>query len=323
MTQQLSKYLEITFADNYDKRHLIENIPRNLTYFYTNEGKEGKVVRVRELLQSEAIESTTLIQTEVYATVLEGAEPAKVMRNVLPVVPVQSNKLDWVLGEVGSYAPKVAEGAEIPIATQDYDKRTFTIEKYGVRPLITNELIEDGLFNIVNLELEKAGKKIENSLNQEALSNILENSRQSFDTSGSNQGVKAVAGAMGTLSAANFNADTVIMHPEAQTKILLDYTPGTYDTTYHQTGTVPSILGLKAFVCNVVDTSNSYTWDFDQDSEIGMLVIDSKNSGAVAMKRDITIEKYSDPIRDLTGISVTARFDCERLWPSATCRVVY
>lgn len=325
MTRQLETYLKIAFADNGEKKKLIDKIPKTVTYFHENEGKEGKVVRVRELLQSEAIESTTLIQTEVYATVLAGAEPAKIMRNVLPVIQCKSNKLDWVMGEAGTYAGKVAEGAEIPIGTQNYDKRTFTIEKYGVRPLITNELIEDGLFDIVNLEIEKAGAKVENTINQESLSVILENSGASHDTAAGAgvQGVKAIASAMGQVSGGDFKPDTVILHPEAETKVLLDYVPGSYDTSIHQTGKFANILGLRAFSCNVADNSATYIWDYDTDNDIGMLVLDSRNAGAIAMRRDIQVERYADPIRDLIGMSVTCRFDANYLWSAATCRVLF
>lgn len=322
-SKMLEKYLHISYAGNYDKKQMVEAIPRELTHWSANEGKEGKVVRVRELLQSEAIESTTLIQTEVYGTVLEGAEPAKVMRDVLPVVKAKSNKLDWVLGEAGTYAGKVAEGAEIPVDTQDYSKRTFTVEKYGVRPLITRELVEDGLFDVVTLELRKAGARIENALNQEALSVIIENAGLEHDTTGSNQGVKAIASAMGLVRGAHFNPDTIILHPEAEALILRDYVPGSYGNKWEASGQVRAILGLKSVVTGVTDNSSTYTWDYDSDGDIGMCVLDSKNAGAIVIRRDISVERYSDPIRDLIGIGVTARFDADRLHANASARVEY
>jgi hypothetical protein len=128
---------------------------------------------------------------------------------------------------------------------------------------------------------------------------------------------------MGQVSSGNFKPDTVILHPEAETKVLLDYVPGSYDTSIHQTGKFATILGLRAFSCNVADNSSTYVWDYDTNDEIGMLVLDSKNAGAITMRRDIQVERYADPIRDLVGMSVTCRFDANYLQAAATCRVLY
>lgn len=86
---------------------------------------------------------------------------------------------------------------------------------------------------------------------------------------------------------------------------------------------VRAILGLKSVVTGVTDNSSTYTWDYDSDGDIGMCVLDSKNAGAIVIRRDISVERYSDPIRDLIGIGVTARFDADRLHANASARVEY
>ena len=50
--------------------------------------KEHDLIDAHALLQSErsAIQDSTLVQEEVYKTVLEGTEPVKCMREVIPIV---------------------------------------------------------------------------------------------------------------------------------------------------------------------------------------------------------------------------------------------
>lgn len=321
MTQLLKTYLDIAMnSESSIQKKIIATIPKELGY---NNGDQ--TFRVKELLLTEAIESTTLIQTEVAKTILEGAEPAKCLRQAIPTVNMNSNVLSWTVGETGTYAGVVAEAAEIPIETQDYSTVTFTALKYGVRPVITSELVEDGLFNIIELELRKSGARIENSLNRLGISYMIDNLDQDeHDTAGSDQGIKAVAAAVSTVRAAGFNPDTLIMNPEAEAKILAEFVPTNYYPTESivNTGMIPNILGLKTFTNSIV-SNGSETWGYAAGGEIGMLVFDSAQAAAIGMRKDITINQYNDPIRDLVGMSVLARFDVKTLLAKAGCRVEY
>ena len=169
MTKLLRTYLDIGLNQPTGRalERAVSTIPRELGTVF-----DGKVEPVRELLLSTAIESTNLIQTEMYATVVEGAEPFKVMRQALNVLPMNAATLDIPVGEVGSYAREVAEGAEVPISTQDYSKVTFTAKKIAERPVITDEMVADALYPVIELELRKAGAKLENKINQMAIVEI-------------------------------------------------------------------------------------------------------------------------------------------------------
>lgn len=319
MTKLLETYLQLTRAGPHERKDLVSTLPRELGTVW-----DGETVPVRELLLTEKIESTTLIQTEMYRTVMEGAEPAKCMRQALPVINCTSNSLRITLGESGTYAAEVAEGAEIPVDVQDYSYRDFSIKKYGVRPLITRELVDDGLFDVVAMEVRKAGLRIENTLNQQALTMLLDSATNEKDTGGTDQGIKAIAGAIGLVKADGFAPDTVILSPAAEALVFKEFVPAGYvGTDAVMQGRLPNVLGLRAFTCGAADASSTYTWDYDTDSEIGMIVADSRNSVPIAMRRDIALERYSDPIRDLVGCSVTARFGVNYLFGDAICRIEY
>ena len=64
-------------------------------------------------------------------------------------------------------------------------------------------------------------------------------------------------------------------------------------------------------------------WDYDTDGDIGMVVYDSVAAAATGMRRDLTVENYDDPIKDMVGMTVTSRFDVEVIIPNATCRIEF
>ncbi len=320
MTGLLKTYLEMAMnPESSVVKDLAAGIPGNVGYNH-----DGKLMRVKELLLTEAIESTTLIQAEAYKTVMEGSEPSICMRNAMNMVQMQSKTMNWTIGETGTYAPEVPEATDIPILNQDYDVVEFVAKKYGVRPLISNELIEDSMFPIIELELGKAGRRIENRINQNAITELIDSVTLEHDCAGSNWGIKAIAAAVSEVRAAGFNPDTLIMHPSAEAIVLQEFVPTNYYPTEAivSTGMVPNILGLRSFTCGVTK-NGTQEWDYDTDGDIGMIVYDSTAVAAIGMRRDITVEKYNDPIKDMVGMSVTARFDVEAIITAAGCRIEY
>jgi hypothetical protein len=314
----------VQHADNARKKELASMVHPRLGHRHK---ETGEMKAVRELLLTETVESG-LVQAEVYKTILEGANPALCMREALPVVRTKANSLTWPYGEAGAYAGRVAEGAEIPGNNQDYSTQTFTVYKIGVRPDITNELIEDGLFDLVGAELRYAGKMMENKLNYDALNSVLDNSGGETDRAGSNLGLQALADVHGLVTAANFEPDTFILHPRAASVVLKQFIP---TTSYYRegntflSGRLPDMFGCRVYVCGVVltTTSNSYVWNYASDGQFGIICMDSTAAGGIAMRRDLTVKDYEDPIKDLKGMALTMRYATNYLHANATQRVEY
>lgn len=308
----------------------LAGIPRQLADYYIEPFKKQ-----RELLLSEAVESNTLIQTEMYSTVLEGAEPNKVMRDIIRIVPMKSNQMTFTLGASGSVLGKVAEGAELPNNQQDYTPVTLTSYKYGEKNLVTQELIDDALYDVVAMEVAKAGARAENTLNHVALTGLLDDAGNEHDASGSNLGYPAIAAAQKEMKKDGYRADVAIICAEAEFKLLTDsqfsyqsYYGGGGVTPAVATGTIPGVLGVRKFVqYDPFDTtynSSTYSWSYDTDADIGMVLLDSARlSHVVGMKQDIRVQKYDDPIRDLKGATLTMRFAEESPFDNGICRVEY
>jgi hypothetical protein len=311
----------------------ISTLPRYLSELSVADFKQR-----RELLLSEAIESTTLIQSEFYNAVLEGAEPNKVMRNALRVIPMKSNQQTFTLGETGSVLPVVAEGAELDTNNQNYTTCTLTSKKYGEKGMITNELIEDAMYDIVALEVAKSGARAENTLNHVALTMLLDDAGLEHDTAEgvtTGYGFPAIAAARKAMKQANYNPDICILCAESEYKLLIDsqlsysaYYGGAGVTPAVARGVVPPMLGMK-FTPSLdpADTtydSGTYTWDYGANGEIGMVLVDSASlAGLIGLRRDITVRDYDDPIRDLKGAALTIRFAVGSPFDNGICRVEY
>ena len=219
----------------------------------------------------------------------------------------------------------IAEGAEIPHGNQDYAKADLTINKVGVNAAITEEMLEDGLFDVVASELRYAGEAIENRLNRDVISDMLEESDLEHDTAGTNQGIKALVSAAGLVRGAGFEADTVIMHPEFRSFCLLDYVPAYNDSAEGvlRSGTLPMMGGLNAYQYSGADDSATYTWGFAAAGEIGALVFNKRSAAAIAMNRDLTVKEMKDPVHDLVNIPITMRYGHSYLHDDGISRIEY
>lgn len=313
MSNKLTKLLEIAYAGNVEREKILgkESTEQIL-------GKETKT-----LLQSDARQQSNLLQEEVYNTISEGAEPWKCLREIVPIIRTDSYSVRIVKGETGTYAEELAEGANVPIDTQVYTKEDISINKIGTRPLITNELVEDCLFDIINLELQKAGMRMENKLNRDVLLEILTDATTTdIDPADAHIAVTDLARARAGVASENYMPDKCMFHPTAEGYLLQDSNlvyasfAGTASTLH--TGQIPKLLGMTPYTCSVTTGSTGHYWDgTDAANHYYGLCIDSKASTYLAMRRDLTVEQYDDPIHDLKGISCTMRYGTATIQPKA------
>lgn len=305
-----TKLLQAAFQESNTQTKRILESPSAKTLLTPEIGED----KYKALLQSNALQESNLLQEEVFKTISEGAEPFKCMRDILPIIKTDSYSVRVVKGETGSYADEVAEGSKVPIDTQVYSKEDISVSKIGTRPLITNELIEDSLFDIVQLELKKAGARMENKLNRDCMLEVLTDlGITEVDPGGSHIAVTDLAKARADMESVNYIPDVLITHPSAEGYLLQDSnlvyasyagTPSTLNT-----GKIPTILGLTPHTSTITTGSTSKYWDgTDGANHYNAVILDSKASTYLAMRRDLTVEEYDDPIHDILGIAATMRY---------------
>lgn len=314
-------YLELAHAGPSETKRILETrIPRELSAYDT----EGKIVPVRELLKSEAIEGTTLIQTEFYNTIIEGASLAKAMRQAVPVIRMNSNKVTIPFRKSAGYMKEVPDGAEAPIDEGDYISRDIAAKTYRERSLITQNMIADSQYDLVAEEARHHGERAENTINHVVLGTMLQGSEDEHDTAGADQGTKAIAAAKGKIRAAGYNPDSVVMCVDAETLVGKEYLLTSYTGSQQAIlGSLPPMLGLKPRTVGTTTSSSTYTWGYTTDGNIGMIVYDSRVAAKIGMRQDIMLENYRDPVRDLVGAVVKLRFGAVVGLGDSICRVEY
>lgn len=329
----LARYLECAYKESSESKKELDR------YLYRKERElgaplthweDGKVVKVRELLQAEAIESTTLVQTQLHNTITKGADYAKCVRDAVPVErnakgPTHRFVTDESTASSTAYAPKVAEGAEIPPRAVDYSNSDVSFVTIGERIPITRALVEDQRFDAVAKAAQNLGKRVENTLNYDTVDSMLENSGLEHDCTGSNLGLKALNAARTKVLAAGFMPDSAIVHPEFAGQIINDLVPSDYygGEKAFNTGNIGYAIGLKLYTWGGTTSGTTYTWDYDGDGDIGAIVYDSEAAAGIAFARDLTIERYEQPIRDLTNAQATMRYAASYIQANAIARVEY
>jgi|SRR3972149_5052040 len=320
-----------------ERRKLVLGLPAELGGYKIDDFlKDDPTVDPRpaaELLLTDAIESTSLLNEEVLRTVIAGAEKFKIIRDSgVPVYKTSSNALRVPLGEAEINAPVVSEGAPIPDRTQDYGFRNFTIVKYGMKPRISYEMIEDGLVNVVAEEIFFAGAAVENRLNKDAIMNLVAN-KGNVNTYAAGR-TSATAGnslpnimqTKALLKADGFFADTIIMCTDMEydlqqnANVLQAERFGGSEVI--RKGMIPTFLGMNVFVTdNGADTAAN--WRYTTDNDTAAIVMEARRGCGIAMRRDRTVKKFDDVEKELQGITVTMRSDVSYLHANAVGTVTY
>ncbi|MCK4260599.1 MAG: hypothetical protein KAX49_16600 [Halanaerobiales bacterium] len=260
----------------------------------------------RELQLSTNIDK--LVQEEYLKTAVKGAEEAAFMRKLFPVLKTISNrpKISYLKSE--RYGTHSAYIAQAPIFKDEVVSREAKIGKVWTLPLAPEELIADGDWDLIEWEVKKAGASIEHTLNRDMLVQLIDNATYSVqDASGDPD---YFIDAYDTLATQKKNPNVAILHPKYYAALLKS---GLQNW--------PELPGPEIWVLN--ETSDgTKTWGYSSNDDVGGVLIDISRAGVIAMKTDITIEKYEEPLHDLRGAIVYARFGVTYLDPDSIC-VIY
>jgi len=308
---KLTKLLEYSVAGNSGRRSLMDDNSFN-KYFDKSE---------KQLLLSETGE-TDLVYREIIAAIVQGAERRESARKLLPIIKTESNTCRIVANTdpSGQYAEYIAEGAAINQDSITYDETNVTIKKAAVAPYITNELIEDEKFDWIELELKRAGAKLENKLNQEAITSILNtvSMTNDIDPAGGHFAITDVGRAMREVNDFGWNADSVFVEPGCYAYLLGETNLGDVTDGKHE------LINLNVSVLDAkTDGTTSEYWDgTDAASHYGGLVFDSMHFATIVMREDINTNQIKDPVHDLTKLVAKMRFGIGVFNPNAGCRIL-
>ena len=253
-----------------------------------------------------------MIESEIYATVIEAVKENLVGTQVLAlrIAPqaIPGSSIDIVMQSKDSLTvQEIGEGQEIPIDVENVEYFNLKPVKYGIRPLITREMQEDNKWDVIQRNIVEAGYQMAKKLDSLLMAQIEAGSAANSTThtvSGSTAiTIDNITTAIYNIEYDGYKADTFMVSAEVAKDIRNIDTFVEADKAgiaNPGTGLIGTLFGMKVYQTNQVTAKYAY-------------VIDSRNALILAEKRPITVERYDDKTRDLSGVSITARWKARYL----------
>ena len=271
-------------------------------------------VRLQELISRSSEDET--IEDKIYDVLVSATRANLVATNLLAIrvgkegVPGDSLKIN-LADKDAMLVHEIAEGAEVPLDYGTISDFTITPKKYGLRPLITKEMMEDGKWDLIQYNLQEAGYQMAKKLDSLLLAQI-----EAGDSAASNtvSGGSAITTAnintgIYNLESGDYKATDFVVSPAIAMDIRNIDTFVEADKagiTNPSKGLIGQIFGMTVWQSTQVTANYAY-------------VIDRNHALVLVEKRPITIEKYDDVTRDLSGVVVTARWGVRYLRSAACC----
>lgn len=261
-------------------------------------------------------------------------EEVLIGRGLVDVIPIDSDSISW-LEETGFNADIVPEGSAIPIAHATWEKFFVSVEKIGVRPVFTQEMIDDAQWPVMKRNLDqgvRAVAKREDEMIMEALNagvpnglpvsggvggvgTVVDNHRITIGPNAANNPLttRSLAKAFTILRKENYQPNTILVNPTQMYELMaMEEFIGANSQAYMTlpdfvrdsmvNGTVGRFYGA-----NVVTSENQPAGQ--------VLVMDTSVYAVLMERKGLSTDEYKDVIHQLQGVTIT-----ERVMPAITRR---
>lgn len=248
-----------------------------------------------------------MIETEIYKNVLMDVKDNLVLGPkvalTMTAADIPGSSINWVQQTKDAMAVHlVAEGAPIPIDTDKYVEKSLTPKKYGVRPWITKEMIEDNKWNIVDMNIKTSTYQMAKQVDVllEAQLSAAATASSNTDSTGSAQSIAKITNVMQLVEENGYKPDTMVIESNSLKDLRnLDTfvevnKAGTSEML--RNGLVGRIFGMDVLLSEIVTDNYAY-------------IFDSRYALAEAYKRAPTLVRVKDDIRELEGATLTMRYD--------------
>ncbi len=230
-------------------------------------------------------------------------------------------------------------GGAQPQETIQVTQATATPKLFGINAAISNELIEDSQFDLIELHLRRAAEQMGEFSTQMFLADLISASDGDGTQNTVTSGASAVTDLGDLLDASmenladGFHSDIVIVGPGPVSDMLQDDSVAKYSDTFHTRHSMAQdsifanepqfVLGNYMGMKVIVDAAKRTTGAgaLYLSSVWHSFVLNKANAMLTVRKRWLKMEDYSDPVRDLVGVSITARQDQISVYNDASCEV--
>ncbi|RLC88043.1 MAG: hypothetical protein DRJ03_04035 [Chloroflexi bacterium] len=267
-----------------------------------------------------------LIPDKIYQVMFDSAVEADIVADIsiamIPAdqIPGSTLKVDIAVDE--SYKPKkYSSGASMPTETIKTVQATLDFTtSWGINFQIANDLIEDSQFDVIEMHLRNAGREMGEFASNEALTVLKTATDGDGTVNSANTGdadeTKFRGGTTSDIKTAikgvvddGYTPDTMVVTHEAMLHSIIEtagaqYAEVTLMDSFVKEGWPSTLAGMNVVYSDVDTLTNSKAF-----TDCVTIVFDKDYALLSGRKRWLRIEKYSDPIRDLAGATVTARQD--------------
>jgi HK97 family phage major capsid protein len=229
---------------------------------------------------------------------------------------IQGSSIDINLEDLNSMVVEVtAEGAEIPLGNPNFSSINVKPKKVAIRPQITREMIEDGKFNLIQHSVMRAGYKLA-EYESSRIVNALDGATNTV-AGGASLTVANITRAMQYLDDARFKPRVYIIGPEVANDIR---NLSAFSAAYEYGTNEQQMRGLigKIFGMDVVLVSTGGLTGYTSTTSY---VLDPQYGFAIAEKRPVTMETFSDTIHDMEGVVVSQRIEAVTIRAPAIAKI--
>lgn len=262
-----------------------------------------------------------LIKQQLVSTIKDAAQKKTVGRQIVSVIPLrEGSTLDWNKADKDSMlVRKIAEGANARLTHETYTQISITPEKFGGTVKITNEMIEDSNFPLIDRMLRQAGRELANTEDTiifnsfaDSTNGFIQNTDHDITSQGTEIGIVDITNSMQQIEEQDYDPDTYIINPKQINELRQIDTfveaDKVGDRRTFENGFVGRIFGIDAVKSTILAADTAY-------------VIDKTEAGSLVIRRPLTIEKFEDPMRDLVGATFTQRMAARVIEERAGVRI--
>jgi hypothetical protein len=264
-------------------------------------------------------EGSLLIVKKIYDTLIPETAKKLIPRNEAAIylgpadIPGSSVDINLETPNTLSFR-EMGEGAEGVLDNQDYTSFNMKPVKYGTVIRITRELIEDGKWNLLERNIQTAGRRAAENENSLIISDALDNASNTV-AGGAAVTIPNITRAIQYLEDADFTATTYFVGTEVTNDLRNIDTFVEYSKVGNTDMLTKGFLG-NIYGMNVIQVSTNAGM-----TKTTSYVTDKQYAYVIAEKRPFTIEKFKMETFDMEGAVVTQRIKVRHLRADAIVKI--
>jgi HK97 family phage major capsid protein len=278
---------------------------------------------VKELLQTDlGTEGQLLIPRKIHDTLIEEVDKVLIPRSEAAMffgpsnIPGSSIDVDLVTPNAMDVRV-VGEGAESPIDQSAYTSFNLKPVKYGVAIRITQEMLEDSKWNLLEHNIRVAGKRFAENETRLVLQDALDNATNTV-SGGAAITIANITRAMQYLDDADYTPTTLFVGMEVLNDLRNIDTfveaQKVGNTEMLQRGFLGTIYGLNVlkFSTNAAPSTTYSKYAY---------VTDRMHAYVIAEKRPVSVDNFELPVYDMSAANITQRIKVRQLRADAIAKI--